>query len=380
MSTDSTVLGVPGTETFEGATAEAAVAAARAKHGDTVRIGEPTRTLVGGFGGFFAKERWTVQVALGQSGVEPVAGSVEDAEALLGAVPSGPASLVTYTQALAARPATGVAAPAPAPANPFVQALAAVESDSTVAAAVQRTVGPGMPAEQVDDGGLTVFRVTSPAALPARMGEALSGVNPALLGEPFAADRAANGDAAAITALFATHYRHPGVPVLDTGEVIIVVGIGADAVEAAQTIAGSVGVSPSSVHAAGTSAAVSLVPANRRIRNVADAKAVVAKAHKAPLVVAIDTGWGGPDDNLVQVLATLSPVETWAVVDATRRTQDLTRWLGTLGPVSGLIVENAEHTSAPTQVLTLGSPVVYLDGRPATPKRWAAVITTGALA
>jgi hypothetical protein len=65
----------------------------------------------------------------------------------------------------------------------------------------------------------------------------------------------------------------------------------------------------------------------------------------------------------------------WAVVDATRKTADLADHLGRLGDVDALVVQSAEVTRDPAVLLDLRVPVAMLDGRSATSRAWADLIS-----
>jgi hypothetical protein len=432
VSSNANALIVPPVETYDGETVEAAVAAARAHHGDNARLSEPYPVFKGGVAGFFANRRWAVDVNLSDevSADEPsLSGDVAEAEALLSADPT-PDALTLYTAASTTTPhAAGLPRLAAAPVEEhrvgefvqpgaFAQALAAASQDATVARATHTVLGstdpaltaplddqsrvstptfwPTAPATPAGDPHVTVgpspfpsVTVIAPnvtvtpdltvAPVPAWLRTALDGVDADLLDDAFATSVATDGAAVAVTALFAQHHRHPGMPVLDGGEVVVVAGIGAGVVASARSVAEFVGAPSTSVHAAGSSAAISEVHHTRRIKTVADATGLAKREQRAPVVVAVDLGWTGASDTLVEVVAALNPVATWAVVDATRRTTDLAAWLSRAGvAVDGLVVENVEHTSAVTDSLTLGAPIMFLDGRPATPKQWTGLIMAGA--
>jgi hypothetical protein len=64
----------------------------------------------------------------------------------------------------------------------------------------------------------------------------------------------------------------------------------------------------------------------------------------------------------------------WSIVDATRKTADTARHLRTLGEVEALVVHGVELTADPASVLGLDLPIYSLDGKPATPHAWAAML------
>ncbi|NNJ60979.1 MAG: hypothetical protein HKP61_08525 [Dactylosporangium sp.] len=74
------------------------------------------------------------------------------------------------------------------------------------------------------------------------------------------------------------------------------------------------------------------------------------------------------------IVAAVGAASVWAVVDATRKITDCARWLATLGQVSALAVHSTSGTSDPASALSLGLPVAMVDGQPATPHVWAALL------
>jgi len=63
------------------------------------------------------------------------------------------------------------------------------------------------------------------------------------------------------------------------------------------------------------------------------------------------------------VVSALDPTAVWAVVDATRRHDDLVRWIGVLPRLEALAVHGVAVTSDPEAVHHLGVPVALVDGR-----------------
>jgi hypothetical protein len=75
------------------------------------------------------------------------------------------------------------------------------------------------------------------------------------------------------------------------------------------------------------------------------------------------------------VLDALEPTMVWGAVEATRKAEDLLSWSDQLGGVDALSVDRVDETLSPATVLRCGIPVGRLDGRPATPALWAALLT-----
>nr|BFE67538.1 hypothetical protein GCM10020092_008390 [Actinoplanes digitatis] len=92
-------------------------------------------------------------------------------------------------------------------------------------------------------------------------------------------------------------------------------------------------------------------------------------------IVVVDAKVGGTDPIWVSDMCeALGATAVWAVVDATRKTTDTARHLRMLGDVEALVVHSLDLTSDPATVLGLERPVVSLDGKPATPHAWAAML------
>jgi hypothetical protein len=79
------------------------------------------------------------------------------------------------------------------------------------------------------------------------------------------------------------------------------------------------------------------------------------------------------------MLAIWAPVAVWAVVEATRKPEDLEPWLEGLPRVDALMVQDTDLSADPAAVLhrvalPLALPVAVLDGVRATPHRWASLL------
>ncbi|WP_246595169.1 hypothetical protein [Actinoplanes auranticolor] len=115
-------------------------------------------------------------------------------------------------------------------------------------------------------------------------------------------------------------------------------------------------------------------------RVLGDPPAAAAKAERLQSadhawIVVVDAPVGGTDPIRVSDMCdALGATAVWAVVDATRKTADTARHLRTLGEVEALVVHSVDITSDPATVLGLDLPIVSLDGKPATPHAWAAML------
>ncbi len=94
-----------------------------------------------------------------------------------------------------------------------------------------------------------------------------------------------------------------------------------------------------------------------------------------PLVVAMHAPVSAePDRWATQMLAALAPTAVWGVAPATHKSEDLAAWAEGLGGLDALALEDLWATTSPADGLAAGIPVASLDGRPATPALWAALI------
>ena len=92
-------------------------------------------------------------------------------------------------------------------------------------------------------------------------------------------------------------------------------------------------------------------------------------------IVAVDAPLRADAYWMAQMLAIWSPVAVWAVVEATRKPEDLEPWLDGLPRVDALIVQDTDLSADPAAVLRrVAAPVAVLDGVRATPHRWASLL------
>jgi hypothetical protein len=199
-----------------------------------------------------------------------------------------------------------------------------------------------------------------------------------LLGPGFAADAAARGIYAALTRTLAE--RLPAAPPLSlgAGEVLMVVGPGAETLGAARSLALSLRLEPTDVQWATSGALAGLAPESSRISSLETA----AERHRASAfsgsatIVAVDAPLrtsGGPW--LEHMLSVWSPSTVWAVLDSTRKPEDLVPWLDGLPRLDAVVVQDTDSTADPAAVLGhVSVPVALLDGARATAHRWASLL------
>jgi hypothetical protein len=222
---------------------------------------------------------------------------------------------------------------------------------------------------------------TSPAPVPASgdVGDRLQllGLPAALLDGTFDADVAALGTYAALTRSLARHL--PSAPELPrgAGQAVFVVGPGADALRAARSLAATLHLDPDCVQWATRGDLAGLAPRASRITSV-DA-AVDSRqdslASGTVTIVAVDAPLRADAYWMAQMARVWEPVAVWAVVEATRKPEDLEQWIGGLPRVDALIVQDVDLSADPAAVLRrVDAPVALLDGIRATPHRWASLL------
>jgi hypothetical protein len=203
------------------------------------------------------------------------------------------------------------------------------------------------------------------------------GLPDALLGGGFAADIASNGTYAALTRALAKLPPAPPVPT-GPGEVLLVVGPGAETLAAARSLAASLRLDGDRLQWASRGDLASLVPDASRITSVDTAMEHKQEALQAGemTVVAVDAPLrSGGRTWLEQMLAIWAPSAVWAVVEATRKSEDLGPWLDALPRVDALMVQDTDLTADPAAVLSRAAvPVALLDGARATAHRWASLL------
>jgi hypothetical protein len=277
-----------------------------------------------------------------------------------------PPFLATVTRLPVGQPTASPELPEPVESEPAV-----VEAPAVIAAPA--------PAQTVVEASTTAPASNTdvpPAGDVPRRLEAL-GVPAGYLGSSFADEAAAHGTYAALTRALAV--RLPKAPELPTGagEILFVVGPGVETLRTAQSLAASLRLDPDRVQWATRGDLAGLAPQASRVTTVgtaidrhqdaAGAGTVTIVAVDAPLRT--DTYW------MSQMLAIWSPVAVWAVVEATRKPEDLEPWLHGLPRVDALVVQDTDLSADPAAVLRqVAVPVALLDGVPATAHRWASLL------
>lgn len=280
---------------------------------------------------------------------------VADGDAFEAPRPVPPAPGRSAAAAYGLNPTT--AAAAPHPASPTSGGgVPAVQQPSTAHPAVAPTAPPILRSVHNDPVVNNLIRVGMPEAMAAQItgGDTYAGVLTALASRPAA----------------------PGIPDAP-GEILVLAGDLLHALRIGKHLLAEIGVDQSHLLLAGPSSAGTGLHSSRVMH---DAKAAALRAEKlqsadSPWIVVLDAPVGSTDPLWVNELCdAIGATALWAVVDATRKTADTARHLRTLGEVEALVVHSVELTADPATVLGLDLPIFSLDGKPATPHAWAAML------
>ena len=181
---------------------------------------------------------------------------------------------------------------------------------------------------------------------------------------------------AGVLSVLAARPAAPGIPD-GPGEILVVAGDVNLGVPIARHLLDQIDVPENHLLLAAQSTAGTGLHSSRLISTPEMAESRVEKLHSAEnaWIVVLDAPVGGTDPLWVNEMCdALGATAVWAVVDATRKTADTARHLRTLGEVEALVVHSVELTADPASVLGLDLPIFSLDGKPATPHAWAAML------
>ncbi|GGK82888.1 hypothetical protein [Mangrovihabitans endophyticus] len=191
------------------------------------------------------------------------------------------------------------------------------------------------------------------------------------------AEQITGGDTyAAVLTAMAARPAAPGIPD-GPGEVLVLAGELSHAVPMAKQLLAQAGLDQNRLLLAGPSASGTGLHSSRIMHTpeAAAARAEKLQASDKPWIVLMDTPVGATNPVAINDMCdALGATALWAVVDATRKTNDTARHLRMLGEVEALVVHGIELTSDPATVLGLDLPIFSMDGKPATPHAWAALL------
>lgn len=156
-------------------------------------------------------------------------------------------------------------------------------------------------------------------------------------------------------------------PLSGAGDLVIVVGLGSDALEVCRAMSRAAGAGAAGVRAAGLEAPDDVVRAGDR-RAVAAARAAGVMGGYG-IFLAYSLGRGAAElARHTTLVAALSADQLWVAVDAGRKPDDTAAWVAAVraaATVEALAVEGLEATATPQTVNALGLPIGWLDGGPA---------------
>lgn len=361
---------------------------AELQYGPAARIVSAERVISQGIAGLFAGDRYEAMIEVLPKH-EVVSGEVvpePDVPAAAGAaIPGGTAPVASHDAGAAA---SGRAAPDAPPAaaraavGPSHQlqgsAIAALLEEADAAeASLHRPSNPGVSTESPDFAELLAQLGAGlrPPATPAPT-QPVQPVQPAQPEPGVRADRPAGTeqrnvfpapDADAAPASGAAREAVP-VPLTGVGDLVVLVGLGEDAMDTA--LAMSMAVGGADVRTAGELSAYGHLHVDgRQGATAARAHAVVTER-----TVLVAFGLGKARNALARVpsVAALSADQVWVVVDVGRKHEDTARWVRVLSAqlnISAVAVVGAGETSTPESVNGLGLPVGWIDaGQAATAK------------
>jgi hypothetical protein len=340
---------------FEGTSIEAVLEEASAQLGPGMRIVEANRLRRGGIGGFFAKERFEVAVEVVEPTPEPVPAPAPVVERRRVIPPGVDPVLALAEQASDDELASSLSTEQDA----FAELLGRIAKD------VQPE--PIAPAPRAP-------RVVEARQLPVPAPTSASPL--ATLGLPVDVDL--DGQDPATGLLRALSALPAAAPVPKAaGDVVAVVGERDAALTLARTLAAELGLGADEVvlaseHDDGADLPLGcLLPS---VPAVADERCS-ARWRRRPSIVVVDTPVRpGASTFGRRALEALEPTATWGAVTAAAKPEDVLAWSDSLGGLDAVAVDGLDDTSTPASILGTGIPVARLDGRPASPALWTALL------
>jgi hypothetical protein len=275
--------------------------------------------------------------------------------------------------------------PRPAAAMPAAQPSLAERIGGLSPSAIEEDpVPPPAPVQSAAETyGLNPAQVRPTSAVPVSAPIPAADSDPVVrnlisVGMPEAmANQITGGDTyAGVLSVLAARPSAPSIPD-GPGEILVLAGDLNLGVPIARMLLDQIEVPENHLLLAAPSTAGTGLHSSRLISTPEAAEARVEKLHSAEeaWIVVMDAPVGGSDPLWVNEMCdALGATALWAIVDATRKTADTARHLRTLGEVEALVVHSVELTADPASVLGLDLPIFSLDGKPATPHAWAAML------
>ena len=157
----------------------------------------------------------------------------------------------------------------------------------------------------------------------------------------------------------------PPVPLAGAGDLVLVVGLGADPLAVCESMAAAAGAGAAAIRSAGALEDTSYGRAADR-RSAATARAAGVLADHA-IYLAYGLGRGEELSRHATLIGALAPDQVWAAVDAGRKAEDTAAWVAAVrrtAEVTAVAVEGLAATATPHTVNGLGLPIGWVDGGP----------------
>lgn len=423
---------------LEGPDLETLLEQIRTEYGTEARIVQAEKVRRGGVGGFFARERFTIQVevpharatpkrppARSGSPVQSVMDLVDqlnrEDESLHRGMIDAP--LTTSSSRAKAAQSFPPVAPSPAPASSSTAPHVTVIQSLAVPAATMSTqsatfaevmsrlaqgidspaltptsasdgpdlacgTGPGQPTSlpssvPIRHAALVPQPAARTALAPGRLSTGAQMVARATrMGVPWYVLADIEEPTDVYRRLLAWVESRPASPMVASspGQVIVVVGEVTAATRVAAALARELGVDEADIHVAvpASSSAVN-VNAARLMSDVSEIALcrVQWRQSAGSTVVVLEAALPPADQRwLAAVVSALSPTFTWAVAQASTKVDDVVAWASGIGDVDALALVNVSVTGDPAAALAGPLPVGLIDGHRATVTRWMAMLTS----
>ncbi|MCQ1988057.1 hypothetical protein [Arthrobacter sp. zg-Y844] len=338
---------------LEGASLDALKAQVLAEHGPRARIIAAEKVTVGGIGGFLSRQHYEVTVELPPSGrrrapVEPDLPSRTDSgragiSALLEEAERAESTLHPAAAVIPVVPMDPAPQPAPSVStgsHAFAELMDTLAASTGTPVQSQAAAGftPGLEAMQPPN---AVNHVPLSQAGSGRINQGT---------EPVQRNAVPMAPA----------------PLAGAGDLVMVVGLGDDALEVCRSMADFSGTGAAAVRVAGVLETDGVGRAADR-RAVATARAAGVMAGHS-IFLAYGLGRSGTEmARHSTLISALAADQIWVVVDAGRKPEDTAAWVGAVrsaAVVDAAAVEGIDTTGTPQSVNALGLPIGWLDGGP----------------
>jgi hypothetical protein len=237
-------------------------------------------------------------------------------------------------------------------------------------------LGLGTPPAAAPGGGIPGAEQPAAALRPAHLDPVRRNLMAVGMPEAMVAEIVGGDTYAGVLSVLAARPSAPEVPDAP-GEILVLCGDIAHALPIGRKLCEQAGIDQAHLLLGGPTAAGTGVHSSRVLGDPEAAATKAERLQKADhaWIVLLDAQVGGTDPIWISDMCdAVGATAVWAVVDATRKTADTARHLRALGDVEALVVHGVDITSDPATVLGLDLPIVSLDGKPATPHAWAAML------